>query len=191
MCLHASVNLAVEKEDKLCYLWNEDFLGSSGNESNSIYHIVHRLHKWLTWWLQRELLSEREKIIWLLLKVRVRGRSLHERPTQDTRRRPHLLPLLLSLHPALRFSWVLMTDWERRNKSQHCDLKQPNQIKGSTNTGEVPSVNHTAETGLLLPTGKQPKEELFIGCAAPLASKSGALKRRTDYPKRSEARVHP
>lgn len=26
-CLRASVSLAVEEEEKLCYLWNEDFLG--------------------------------------------------------------------------------------------------------------------------------------------------------------------
>lgn len=56
-----------------------------------------------------ELLSERGKIIWILLKVRVRDRSLHERPTQDTRRGSHLQPLLQRLHPTLRFRQVVFS----------------------------------------------------------------------------------
>lgn len=50
--------------------------------------------------------QEKDKVIRILLKARVRARRLHERPTQDTRRGSHLPPLLRRLHAALRFRQV-------------------------------------------------------------------------------------
>ena len=55
--------------------------------------------------------QEGEKVIWILLKAKVRARSLCGRPVQD-KRGFHLLPLLQRLHPAWRFRQVsFSSDW--------------------------------------------------------------------------------